>query len=220
MSNLTINTLCEEAKRFSEDESNHHETSIYGATDGKKIGTYLEHKFRTYLQNKGYQFEEGNSASGIDFPDLGIDMKVTSIAQPQSSCPYKSARQKVYGLGYGLIVFVYLKTDDANTLTGNLRITNTIYVKAKQTADYQITSELRRILDNKGNLDDIVAMLIEKNLPLDEIGRNTLAQEILTNKPEQGYLTISNALQWRLQYSRVIDEAGKIPGVISVYRNI
>jgi hypothetical protein len=26
--------------------------------------------------------------------------------------------------------------------------------------------------------------------------------------PELGYLTISNALQWRLQYSRVIEQAG------------
>jgi len=29
-----------------------------------------------------------------------------------------------------------------------------------------------------------------------------------------GYLTISNALQWRLQYSRVIEQAGKVEGVL------
>jgi len=28
------------------------------------------------------------------------------------------------------------------------------------------------------------------------------------------YLTISNALQWRLQYSRVIEQAGKVEGVL------
>jgi hypothetical protein len=39
-------------------------------------------------------------------------MKVTRIKQPQSSCPFKSARQKIYGLGYSLIVFVYEKIDD------------------------------------------------------------------------------------------------------------
>ena len=30
----------------------------------------------------------------------------------------------------------------------------------------------------------------------------------------QGYLTISNALQWRLQYARVIEKAGTIEGVL------
>ena len=39
------------------------------------------------------------------------------------------------------------------------------------------------------------------------------ADEILKNCPEQGYLTISNALQWRLQYSRVIALENKIIGV-------
>lgn len=34
-------------------------------------------------------------------------MKVTSIRQPQFSCPFKSARQKIYGLGYALLIFIY-----------------------------------------------------------------------------------------------------------------
>lgn len=56
---------------------------------------------------ENYLDQGGNSASGIDLPGLGVDIKVTSIKQPQSSCPFKSATQKVYGLGYGLLVFVY-----------------------------------------------------------------------------------------------------------------
>jgi len=32
--------------------------------------------------------------------------------------------------------------------------------------------------------------------------------------PQIGYLTISNALQWRLQYARVIEQAGKVEGVL------
>ncbi|MDT1878680.1 restriction endonuclease, partial [Acinetobacter baumannii] len=32
------------------------------------------------------------------------------------------------------------------------------------------------------------------------------------------YLTISNALQWRLQYARVIERAGSVGGVHSIYR--
>ena len=105
---LTIETVQKEAAIFAKKESTHEEKSIFGSTDGKAVGTYLEHKFQKYLEEK-YSYEVGNSASGIDFPSLEIDIKVTSIKQPQSSCPFRSARQKIYGLGYNLLVFVYDK---------------------------------------------------------------------------------------------------------------
>ena len=57
---------------------------------------------------------------------------------------------------------------------------------------------------------------MKRNLPVDEIGANQLAERILESPPNQGYLTISNALQWRLQYSRVIQQAGSIPGIFRI----
>ncbi|MFM8330292.1 MAG: hypothetical protein ACKN9T_01235 [Candidatus Methylumidiphilus sp.] len=112
MTQLTIELLCAEAQLFAAAERHHPEPSLYGVTDGKAVGTYLEHKFKAYLASRSYAFAKGNSAQGIDFPDIGVDMKVTSLRQPQSSCPFKSARQKIYGLGYALIVFVYAKADE------------------------------------------------------------------------------------------------------------
>lgn len=94
-----------EAEAFADAESRYDEPHLYGITDGKRIGTYLEHKFRAYLV-QNYDFPIGNSASVIDFPHLQIDMKVTSFVKPQPSCPYRSARQKIFGLGYGLLIFV------------------------------------------------------------------------------------------------------------------
>jgi len=91
---LTTELLQKEAKRFSKIESQHDEPSLFGVTDGKAVGTYLEHKFQSYLSDR-YDYVEGSSAKGIDFPELGVDMKVTSIRQPQSSCPFKSAKQKI-----------------------------------------------------------------------------------------------------------------------------
>ena len=41
--------------------------------------------------------------------NIYTDIKAISITQPQSSCPFKNARQKIYGLGYNLLVFVYDK---------------------------------------------------------------------------------------------------------------
>lgn len=43
--------------------------------------------------------------------------------------------------------------------------------------------------------------------------RSYLRWLILANPPEIGYLTISNALQWRLQCSRIIETAGSVPGI-------
>jgi hypothetical protein len=217
MQKLTIKNLYKEAAFFSASQSRIPEKDLYGVTDGKAVGTFLEHKFRNYLQSR-YKFEQGNSASGIDFPDLLVDMKVTSIRQPQSSCPFKSARQKIYGLGYALLIFVYDKIDDNKEKTATLNILHTIFVETERTADFQMTNGLRQILENQGNTEDIMAFLQDRNLPADEIELNNLASEIMTNPPVQGFLTISNALQWRLQYSRVIERAGTEEGVLAIYR--
>lgn len=212
---LTIETLQAEAAAFAERESNHDEPSLFGVTDGKAVGTYLEHKFQEVL-GASYTYEEGSSAKGIDFPDLNVDMKVTSIKQPQSSSPFKSARQKVHGLGYSLLIFVYQKTDNEKARTARLDILHTIFVHASRTADYQTTRGIREIIERDGNSDDLVAFMGDRNLPIDDIDAAALAEELLRVPPLLGYLTISNALQWRLQYKRVIERAGTVDGLLRV----
>ncbi len=209
---LTINQIIEEASLFSTAESIHDEPALFGVNDGKTIGTYLEHKFIAHLLEK-YFFASGNSASGIDIPSVNVDIKVTSARQPQSSCPYKTARQKIYGLGYNLIVFVYDKGDDAQNRTARLTMQHTIFVEKERTGDYQMTRGLREIIERNGNIDDLIGFMSDKNLPVDEIEATSIAEQLLREKPEQGYLTISNALQWRLQYGRVIAQAGSVPGI-------
>jgi len=217
MKKLDLAVLLQEAKAFAECESEHDEPSLYGITDGKAVGTYLEQKFTQYLLTI-YEYEPGNSASGIDLPALAVDIKVTSIKQPQSSCPFESARQKIYGLGYNLLIFVYEKVDNIETQTSRLKIRHTIYIEKERTADFQMTKSLLQILENEGNVDDIIAFLLDNNLPIDEIGAKRLAEEISNNPPRQGFLTISNALQWRLQYTRVIQKAGEVDGIYRVWR--
>ena len=75
---LTIEDLCAEAAKFAEIESLYDEPALYGVTDGKAVGTYLEHKFTAYLA-ENYISQQGNSALGIDLPLLEVDIKVTSI---------------------------------------------------------------------------------------------------------------------------------------------
>jgi hypothetical protein len=210
---LTLKALKAEAATFAARESAHHEPALFGVTDGKAVGTYFEHKFREHLRAR-FDFQEGSSAKGIDFPELDVDMKVTSVKQPQSSCPYKSARQKIFGLGYSVLVFVYDKTDDPATSTGHLDVQHVIFVEKERTADFQTTTGICKILDNQGNKDDLLAFMQERMLHVDEIEAGNIADELLRRRPEIGYLTISNALQWRLQYRRVIEQAGTVPGVV------
>jgi hypothetical protein len=71
---LTIEDLCAEAAKFAEIESLYDEPALYGVTDGKAVGTYLEHKFTAYLTEK-YISQQGNSALGIDLPHLRLILK-------------------------------------------------------------------------------------------------------------------------------------------------
>ncbi len=212
---LTISVLKSEAAAFSLAESTHNEPSLFGVTDGKAIGTYLEHKFVAHLMDT-YSFAGGNSAHGIDLPSINVDIKVTSFKLPQSSCPFKSARQKIFGLGYGLIVFVYEKSDDPAIRAARLNMHHTIFIEKERTGDYQMTRGLRQILERDGNEEDIIAFMQDRRLGLDEIAAGDIARQIMTEKPEQGYLTMSNALQWRLRYDRSIARAGSVPGVIRI----
>nr|WP_315184346.1 hypothetical protein [uncultured Albidiferax sp.] len=226
MTELTVTLLRHEATIFSESESTFPEPSLYGVSDGKAIGTYLEHKFRAYLTAKGYSYVMGNAANGLDFPSLDVDIKVTSIKQPQSSCPFRSIRQKVYGLGYSLLVFVYDKADDPVSTTAILKMVSTVFVEAEQTADFQMTTGLRRIIADAArdgdNLDvtkqELMAFMESRALTSEEHELRALADAVMEKLPKQGYLTISPAMQWRLQYKRVMEKAGTVDGVLSVYK--
>ena len=158
---LTVEILQKEASKFAEMETSHDEPSLYGVTDGKAVGTYLEHKFTAYLADT-YNYEQGNSASGIDIPKLGVDIKVTSIKQPQSSCPFKPASQKVYGLGYHLLIFVYEKLDDNKNKTGKLNMQHAIFVKKERTADFQTTKGLLGIVERDGNINRCIIKYMKR----------------------------------------------------------
>jgi hypothetical protein len=218
---LTIEALIRESQAFCERESSYDNKDLFGVTDGKAVGTFIEHKFTGYLK-ENYDILIGSSANGIDMPsdDIATDIKVTSIEQPQSSCPFRNARQKIYGLGYNLLLFVYQKTDNPAKKVSRLDFVSCSFIYKHKTADYQTTKTIRQMLENNANAEDIVAYLTDRNLPADEITMNHLAKEILNNKPEQGYLTVSNALQWRLQYGRIVKLTESVDGIVRVVNKV
>ena len=209
---ITIELLVKEAIDFCKEESIVNHKSLYGVTDGKAVGTYVEHKFEKRLEQK-YSIIIGNSAVGIDLPDPSIntDIKVTSIKQPQSSCPYKDSKQKIFGLGYNLLVFVYDKVDHDGVC--NLLFTHCTFIDSSHTSDYTLTRLINEHKKIGANQEDIIGLLRDKALPGDEITLSRIAEQILSQEVKQGYLTISNALQWRLQYKRVIELNNTVEGV-------
>jgi hypothetical protein len=209
---LSKDVLILVAKTFCLDQSKASHSELFGVTDGKAVGTYVEHLFQALILEQ-FDIAGGSSAKGIDLPAINTDIKVTSVKQPQSSCPFKSAREKIYGLDYNLLLFVYDKKDDEKKRVAMLNFVCCAFIEQSRTADYQTTCRLLEILKRNGNHDDIFGFLMEKNLPADEITLNQLADEIMRKRPTQGYLTVSNALQWRLQYGRIVALKSSVPGI-------
>jgi len=218
---LTILKLQKEAAIFCKTESVFENSDLFGVTDGKAVGTFVEHKFKHQLAEK-YDFVDGSSANGIDLPGTEIltDIKVTSIKQPQSSCPFKDAKQKIFGLGYNLLLFVYDKVDNPNNKTSKLNFVNCTFISKERTADYTTTFRLKQMVEDKANAQDIAAYLTDRNIPADETTVMQIAESVLNNPPQLGYLTVSNALQWRLQYQRIVSLTDSVSGICKIADNI
>lgn len=214
---LTIESLIAEAEHFCSLNSGVYKSELFGVTDGKAVGTFVEHLFKQYLEER-YEMKVGNSANGLDLPSVNTDIKVTSIKQRQSSCPFKDSKQKIFGLGYNLLVFVYRKYDDPKKKKGMLDFVSCNFIDKCRTADFQTTTGLHKIISNQGNQDDIFAFLLEHHIPSDEVTLYNMAGDILKNPPQIGYLTISNALQWRLQYGRIVSMTDNVDGIVQIIK--
>lgn len=99
-----------------------------------------------------------------------------------------------------------------------LEFVSCTYIDKSRTADYQTTTGLIQIIENKGNTDDVFAFLNDHKIPADEVTLMNMAEDILKNPPIVGYLTISNALQWRLQYSRIVALDEKVDGISPIVK--
>ena len=112
-------------------------------------------------------------------------------------------------------MIVYAKRDEPDEHAAYLDIENVIYIDKSRTGDFTLTKTIREMVvavDAQPNvrdavIDDLDALLQDKNVPLDEVSRRQLAERMVGEVPVQGVLTISNAPQWRLQYNRAISTA-------------
>ena len=193
---------------------------LFQVTDGKKIGTYIERECRNYLEQRTGLTMEGSAALGKDLPLFNIDIKTTSAVQPQSSSPYRSLDEKIFGLSYNVLLFIYRKEDKEGY--ARLEILRCCYIPKELTGDYSTTRLARELRDKylrkEIGVDEIIRRLEEK-LGITEVEDLNvtpgIVQRIIDNPPAPGVLTISFALQWRLQYGRM-KEAPFPEGVIVI----
>jgi hypothetical protein len=110
------------------------------------------------------------------------------------------------------MLFVYRKTDTETEC--KLPILVTRYIPREHIADFGMTRRIQELIKDGGNAQDMFAYFVDRNLPVDDATRLEYAQWLMANPPKTGYLTISNALQWRLQYNRVI--TSDLEGVVNL----
>lgn len=204
---LTLDDMIDEAVDFCFEQSALEHPAILGVTDGKAVGTYIEQLFQQRLESK-YSVEIGNSARGVDIPsaDINTDIKTTSSKKPQSSTPYRTSRQKVFGLGHNILIFVYEKHD--NGVTSRLEFKNCTFIPSDRTADYTLTKQINELKARGTTFEEVRDLLVRKGIPGGDAILDTLTEQVLDSDVKQGYITISNALQWRLDYGRVVNLHG------------
>ena len=146
---------------------------------------------------------EDHTNYGIDIPSLNIDVKATSAKQPQSSAPFMSAEQKIFGLGYNLAVFVYTKTDVPERAASMFSMSRHQFYTSEETADKSLTQKLRAMKLAEDDVQAVATYLVKRGLPGSQEEINLLARKVLENHIPMGKITISNALQWRLQFGKL-----------------
>lgn len=90
--------------------------SDYLGIEVKTRGTLIETNCKNFLEQKLGISIGGSAANGVDLPIFNTDIKSTSMNQPQSSSPYKSISEKLFGFPYNILLFIYRIDDDSFTV--------------------------------------------------------------------------------------------------------
>jgi len=190
---------------------------LRGVTDGKAIGTYVEHRCKEFIEREAGLPPGGSSALGQDLPQFNVDIKATFLSQPQSSSPFRSIEEKIFGLPYNILLIVHTKRDTPEG--ARIKLHRVSYIPKELTADHRTSRLARRLSTNlrRGLISREEARKeLAKQLGLEEGGQiqitDPVIDRVLNHPPEEGVITITFALQWRLNYNR-FKTIEPIPGV-------
>lgn len=204
---LSVEDVIQESKECLSFNQNIKTKKLFGINDGKTLGTHIENIFFDYLENKGYLFKRGNPSKGIDFPELDIDIKSNSSTRSKygTSSPFRSFEQKIYGMGYSIVLFIYDKIDIYEEKTATLSLKEVFFIDKEDTADKKTTSEILEVINNGGTEKDMINVLIQNKILLDLDSLKTLSHKLFLNPPKPGLLSINDVLQWNISYNKSLE---------------
>lgn len=189
-------------KEFCEDIENRNVPEPRSDTS-KRIGTYFEKEMRKWFNEKLGIESEGSVAKGLDLPAFNVDVKTTSINQPQSSSPFDDPGERITGVDYNILLFIYDKHsgEDGNQFD----IKSCVYIPKERTADYRKSKQAQNLVSGfrRGELDE--KELREELEDLTGIGAisDEKFEKIKENPPKKGTITITPAVQWRFNYNKL-----------------
>lgn len=111
----------------------------------KTRATLVGEKFKAFISEKIDFIINGSSASGIDLPIFNTDIKCTSINLPQSSSPYKSIEEKLFGLDYNILLFIYSINDN------KFKFEHCVYIPKNMTGCKNATKLLKKLTQENLN---------------------------------------------------------------------
>ncbi|MDD5349825.1 MAG: hypothetical protein PHQ12_06405 [Chthoniobacteraceae bacterium] len=209
---LTRAQLQIEAAAFAKAHAHHNEPALLGL-DYPVIEPYYLHRFKTELA-KRYELPEPDQQEGITFPDIKVDVKFVNDRLNDSFRPCTSGTQMVHGLGYDVLLFVYHQQSDFEAGTVGLDIRDSIWVKDYRTANWYTTLAILDCLAKRPKMEDLLALFDVIPMPIAPGEAWKLAEDVLKAPPKQGYAAMGKAMQWHMRWSRVIEEAGKVEGIL------
>ena len=172
----------------------------------KQIGTYFEKELRDWFEEEHGLVSEGSVAEDIDLPAFNLDVKTTSNRQPQSSSTFDDPGERIVGVDYNILLFVYNKQ---SVNGGNqFEIKTCAYIPEERASDYRKSDDaVKLVVDyREGRLSE--SELREQLEDLTGVGAisDEKFEEIKENPPEKGAITITPALQWRFNYNKMVKE--------------
>ncbi|PSQ58470.1 MAG: hypothetical protein BRD23_06785 [Halobacteriales archaeon SW_9_67_25] len=172
----------------------------------KQIGTYFEKELRDWFEEKHGLVSEGSVAEDIDLPAFNLDVKTTSNRQPQSSSTFDDPGERIVGVDYNILLFVY---DKQSVDGGNkFEIKTCAYIPKERASDYRKSDDAVKLVADYGEGKLSESELREQLENLTGVGAisDEKFNEIKENPPEKGAITITPALQWRFNYNKMVKE--------------
>lgn len=185
----------------------------------KRIGTYFENELRVWFEEKHGFVSDGSVAEGIDLPAFNLDVKTTSNRHPQSSSPFDDPGERITGVDYNILLFVY---DRKSVEGGNkFEIVSCAYIPKERASDYRKSENARTLVADyrEGTLTE--SELREQLEELTGIGAisDEKFEEIKQNPPKKGGITMTPAVQWRFNYNKMVKD--EVPeGTDRIYGSI